>query len=49
MRRHYASYLKGLSHVKEYRTKLVSTDILNEIEDILCEVEQHYAAEYEAA
>jgi nifR3 family TIM-barrel protein len=45
MRRHYASYLKGLSHVKEYRTKLVSTDILNEIEDILCEVEQHYAAE----
>jgi len=45
MRRHYAGYLKGLSHVKEYRTKLVSTDILNEIEDILCEVEQHYAAE----
>ncbi len=45
MRRHYASYLKGLSHVKEYRTKLVSTDVLNEIEDILCEVEQHYASE----
>ena len=45
MRRHYASYLKGLSHVKEYRTKLVSTDALHEIEDILCEVEQHYANE----
>jgi nifR3 family TIM-barrel protein len=49
MRRHYASYLKGLSHVKEYRTKLVSTDVLNEIEDILCEVEQHYALEGEIA
>src|ERR1700744_1391260 len=24
MRRHYASYLKGLSHVKEYRNRLVS-------------------------
>ena len=45
MRRHYASYLKGLSHVKEYRTKLVSTDVLHEIEDILCEVEQHYVNE----
>ena len=45
MRRHYASYLKGLSHVKEYRTKLVSTDVLHEIEDILCEVEQHYMNE----
>ena len=45
MRRHYASYLKGLSHVKEYRNRLVTTDNLAEIEGILQEVEQHYTAE----
>jgi tRNA-dihydrouridine synthase B len=43
MRRHYASYLKGLSHVKEFRTKLVSTDSLDQIEEILQEVEAHYS------
>jgi len=43
MRRHYASYLKGLSHVKEYRNRLVTTENLSEIEDILCEVEEHYS------
>lgn len=35
MRRHYASYLKGLPHVKEYRMRLVNSDSLAEIEDIL--------------
>lgn len=43
MRRHYASYLKGLSHVKDFRTKLVSTDSLDQIEEILQEVEAHYS------
>lgn len=42
MRRHYASYLKGLSHVKEFRNRLVSTEDLSEIEAILQEIEQHY-------
>ena len=42
MRRHYANYLKGLSHVKEFRTRLVSTDSLNEIEQILVELQQFY-------
>ena len=45
MRRHYASYLKGLSHVKEYRTRLVSTEDINEINGILNEVEEHYTLE----
>jgi nifR3 family TIM-barrel protein len=45
MRRHYASYLKGLSHVKEFRNRLVSTESLSEIEDILTEVEAYYAKE----
>ncbi len=43
MRRHYASYLKGLSHVKEYRNRLVTTDNLTEINGILDEVEEHYS------
>jgi tRNA-dihydrouridine synthase B len=49
MRRHYASYLKGLSHVKEYRTRLVMTENLTEIGDILCEVEERYSREAEIA
>lgn len=43
MRRHYANYLKGLSHVKEYRIRLVTTDSLSEIEAILLEMEHHYS------
>jgi tRNA-dihydrouridine synthase B len=43
MRRHYASYLKGLSHVKEYRTRLVSTLDMTEIEAILQELEENYS------
>ncbi len=35
MRRHYAQYLKGLSHVKEYRMKLVNTLDYQEIIDTL--------------
>lgn len=49
MRRHYASYLKGLSHVKEYRTRLVMTENLVEIGDILSEVEEHYSREMQMA
>jgi nifR3 family TIM-barrel protein len=35
MRRHYASYLKGLPNVKEFRMKLVNSDSLAEIEQTL--------------
>jgi len=49
MRRHYASYLKGLPHVKEFRTRLVTTENLVEIGDILYEVETHYSREMELA
>lgn len=45
MRRHYASYLKGLSHVKEFRTRLVSTEDLSEIEQILQDLEAQYSNE----
>lgn len=43
MRRHYASYLKGLSHVKEFRTRLVSTDIITEIEQVFNDLQAFYA------
>ncbi|WP_118949646.1 tRNA dihydrouridine synthase DusB [Taibaiella helva] len=40
MRRHYASYLKGLPNVKEYRMKLVNSDSLAEIETILARLQE---------
>lgn len=43
MRRHYANYLKGLPNIKEYRTRLVTTDSLSELDDILEEIRQHYS------
>lgn len=42
MRRHYANYLKGLSHIKEYRTRLVMTEDLDEIENIFVELREKY-------
>lgn len=42
MRPHYASYLKGLSHVKEFRTRLVTTDSIDEIELIFADIVRYY-------
>ena len=42
MRRHYANYLRGLPHIKDFRLKLVTTDDLSEIENILDEIVEHY-------
>lgn len=44
MRRHYANYLKGLSHVKEFRMRLVTSGHLSEIEDIFSEILEFYSA-----
>lgn len=44
MRRHYANYLKGLSHVKEFRMRLVSTESLSELQQIFEDLRGHYAA-----
>lgn len=35
MRRHYAAYLRGLPHVKDYRTKLVNSLDIQELRDLL--------------
>ena len=38
MRRHYANYLKGLPHIKDYRNKLVSVKTREEVDALLDEV-----------
>lgn len=38
MRRHYGPYLKGISHVKEFRSQLVQSDSKDEIETVLQEL-----------
>ncbi len=43
MRPHYSNYLRGLSHVKEYRTRLVMADNVSDIEAVFEEVRQQYA------
>jgi nifR3 family TIM-barrel protein len=43
MRRHYANYLKGLSHVKEFRTRLVTVKTLAEVDSILNEVREKFS------
>ena len=44
MRRHYASYLKGMPGVKDFRNKLVLSDTLDGVEEILAEVVKFYDA-----
>lgn len=43
MRRHYANYLKGLSHIKEFRHQLVHALSMEEIEQIFQSVQHHYS------
>lgn len=42
MRRHYSNYLKGLPHVKEYRTRLVTVKTLAEVDGILNEIREKF-------
>ena len=49
MRRHYANYLKGLDHFKDFRMRLVTENTIASIYAILEEVAEHYAAQEEAA
>ena len=45
MRRHYTSYFKGLNHFKEFRTKLVTTNHLTDLFEIIQEIEEKYSLE----
>ncbi len=42
MRRHYTNYLKGLPHIKDFRMRLVTTNVLSEIDAVLEEIVAHY-------
>lgn len=46
MKRHYTNYFKGISHIKEYRMKLVTSFDYNEIMDTLSYIQAH-ADEFE--
>jgi tRNA-dihydrouridine synthase len=41
MKRHYTNYFKGISHFKDYRMKLVSSQDLNEILETLDFIEEN--------
>ena len=45
MRRHYSNYFRGLRLIKNFRSRLVTTDEPEQIFDILSEMEQFYASE----
>ena len=46
MRRHYATYFKGLSHFKPYRSRLVTAGTAAEVMEILDELESLEAAQF---
>ena len=43
MRPHYTNYFRGISHFKDTRMKLVTTDSINEIEDLLLAIPEKFA------
>ncbi len=43
MRRHYANYFKNLDNIKEFRMKLVTTEDLEQILDLLNEIKETYS------
>jgi tRNA-dihydrouridine synthase len=50
MRRHYSNYLKGLPNIKEFRSRLVILNTVEEVETVLDELQQYYQGyEFERA
>src|ERR1700743_1618242 len=45
MRRHYSNYFKGVDHFKDFRMKLVSVQTVEEVNELLDEVAEHYSTE----
>ncbi|MCW3087935.1 MAG: nitrogen fixation protein NifR, partial [Sediminibacterium sp.] len=39
----YANYLKGLPNIKEYRNRLVTLKLMEEVEEVLDEVKENYS------
>jgi tRNA-dihydrouridine synthase B len=45
MRRHYASYFKGIENFKEFRMRLVQAGTIEDVEEILEQIHDNYATE----
>jgi len=43
MRPHYTNYFKGIDHFKDTRMKLVTTENIDEIKQILLEIPEKYS------
>tara|TARA_B110000003_G_C16635868_1_gene528378 strand:- start:1402 stop:2394 length:993 start_codon:yes stop_codon:yes gene_type:complete len=43
MKRHYTNYFKGISHFKDYRIKMVTSDSAEEVYEILDKVKEEFA------
>jgi tRNA-dihydrouridine synthase len=43
MRRHYASYFRGFDNIRETRHKLVNSENINELYDIIEDIRVKYA------
>jgi tRNA-dihydrouridine synthase B len=43
MRRHYTNYLKGLPHIKEFRTRLVTEKTMQQVDAVLDEIKIKFA------
>jgi nifR3 family TIM-barrel protein len=44
MRRHYSNYFKGLGNFKEFRMRMVSTENIEELHEILWQINEKYTA-----
>ena len=42
MRRHYTSYFRNIPNIKPYRQQLVEFDTYEQVEQLLCEMEQEF-------
>jgi len=42
MRRHYTSYFRNIPNIKPYRQKLVEFDAYEQVDELLCEMEQEF-------
>ena len=42
MRRHYTNYFKGMDHFREFRVKLVTSNSLDELLEILEQIKEKY-------
>jgi tRNA-dihydrouridine synthase B len=45
MRPHYGNYLRGLSHIKDFRMQLVHAENIEQLDEIFYQIVEHYSIE----